>query len=330
MMERVISFAVLGYGHIGKRHVAWIHQHPAATLAAIVEPDVQLASEIRINLQVPCFTSLDNLFASEFSVDVICVCVPNYLHAPLTIFALQNRCHVLCEKPLALTAAEAQAMQQAAELRGKFIFCVVQNRYSKSARWMKDLISQNVLGQVYQVQVTCFWNRDARYYAGSSWRGKLITDGGPLFTQFSHFVDTLYWWLGELEPVQAQFFNFNHGPITEFEDTGEVWLKSVTGVRVSLHYSTAAYEHNLESSIIILAEKGSIKISGQYLEQVTACNPASLRLAFPEQSIANSPNNHQLVLDNVLQTLQGKSAPTATAADGVAVVRIIEKIYQLR
>jgi predicted dehydrogenase len=133
-----------------------------------------------------------------------------------------------------------------------------------------------------------------------------------------------------LEPVQAQFFNFNHTHTTEFEDTGEVWLKSINGVHCNLHYSTAAYGQNLESSIIILAEKGSIKISGQYLEQVAACNPETLRLSLPEPSESDSLNKHQLVLDNVIQTLRGNSEPTATVDDGLAVVDVIQKIYKLR
>ncbi|RDC62006.1 Gfo/Idh/MocA family protein [Adhaeribacter pallidiroseus] len=325
-----ISFAVLGYGHIGKQHVAWIQQHPAATLTAMVEPDTRLAAEIKNHLKVPCFNSQEELLATGLSVEVVCVCAPNYLHAPLTILALQNNCHVLCEKPLALTTQQAEAMQRTAAKMGKFIFCVVQNRYSRPARWIKDLVDQNLLGQMYKVQVTGYWNRDARYYQGSSWRGKIATDGGPLFTQFSHFVDTLYWWLGEMEPVQAQFFNFNHTYTTEFEDTGEVWLKSTNGVRCSLHYSTAAYGQNLDSSIIILAEKGSIKMSGQYLEQVTACNPINLQLFLPKPAECDSSNNHQLVLENVIQTLRGNSEPTATAEDGLAVVKIIENIYKLR
>lgn len=328
--KKKILFAVIGYGHIGKRHVACIQQHQEAALAAIVEPDASLTAEINTQQLVPCFKNIEELFAAGLSVDVVCICVPNFLHAPLTLLALQNNCHVICEKPMALTAKEAQAMKIMAGQMNKLIFCVVQNRYSLPASWVKDLIGQKLLGQIYKVQVTCFWNREARYYAGSSWRGKLATDGGPLFTQFSHFVDTLYWWLGEMQPVHAQFFNFKHTHLIEFEDSGEVWLTSRNNVRISLHYSTAAYEQNLESAITILAEKGSVKISGQYLEQIVACYPESLLPIMPEPPVFTFQNNHVLMLDNVIQTMRGKAEPTATAEAGLAVVDLIEKIYKLR
>ena len=122
------------------------------------------------------------------------------------------------------------------------------------------------------VQMNCYWNRDDRYYGKSNWKGKLELDGGVLFTQFSHFVDIMYWLCGDIKNVQARSTNFNHKESTEFDDSGIVNFDFVNGGMGSINYSTSIWGSNMESSIALIGEKGSVKVSGQYMEEVSYCN----------------------------------------------------------
>src|SRR5690606_28154696 len=133
------------------------------------------------------------------------------------------------------------------------------------------LIQENRLGEVYMVDINCYWNRDKRYYRGDTWHGKKDLDGGTLVTQFSHFVDIMYWLFGDVKNIQARFKDFNHTELTDFEDSGIISFEFVNGGMGSLTYSTSVFDRNLESSMTIIGEKGSVKIGGQYMNEIEYC-----------------------------------------------------------
>jgi predicted dehydrogenase len=187
------------------------------------------------------------------------------------------------------------------------------------------------------VQMNCFWNRDERYYTKDSWHGKLATDGGVLFTQFSHFIDTLYWLFGYLEVLNANLFNFNHQHTTEFDDSGSALLQSKDGAKININFSTSLYDQNMESSVSIIAEKGSVKVGGQYMNRVEYCHIKDYQLPHLEATqpsnnygaYQGSAQNHDFVIQNVNDVLlRGKEIMT-TGEDGLAVVKIIEDIYKI-
>ena len=143
----------------------------------------------------------------------------------------------------------------------------MQNRYSPPSVWIKDLIDRKVLGDIYMVQLNCYWNRDERYYKAGGWKGTKDLDGGTLFTQFSHFIDIMYWLFGDIQNIQGKFADFNHKDYTDFEDSGFVSFDFVNGGIGSLNYSTSVANQNLESSMTIIGEKG-IKLSGGQRQRV--------------------------------------------------------------
>jgi len=251
---------------------------------------------------------------------------------------LRHGLHVVVEKPLALCAADAELVLQTAHQVGKSVFGVMQNRYSPPAAWLKQLHEGGHLGQVFLVQLTCFWNRDARYYQPGGWRGTQALDGGTLFTQFSHFVDLLYWVFGDITNISARFQDFVHQGITSFEDSGLITFDLVRGGSGTLSYSTAVWDRNLESSLTVVAERGSLKIGGQYLDKVEYCHLQEYELpALPATNAANdygtyqgSAANHGHVIDDVVQAVQAGSHVATNAHDGLKVVEIIERIYTLR
>jgi predicted dehydrogenase len=239
---------------------------------------------------------------------------------------------------MGLTKAECEQVIFKALQVSKQVFCVMQNRYSPPSMWIKQIIEEKLLGDIFMVQVNCYWNRDERYYKKGSWKGVQHLDGGTLFTQFSHFIDIMYWLFGDIEDIQGKFADFNHKDLTDFEDSGLVTFRFVNGGMGCLNYSTAVWNQNLESSMTIVGENGSIKIGGQYMNEVEYCHVKDYTMPeLPPSSPANdygaykgSAANHHFVIQNVIDTLKGRTSATTNALEGLKVVEIIERIYSLR
>ncbi len=327
------NFGIIGFGHIGKRHAHFIQQNPNTQLSGIydISPSAREAASL---LDTRLHDSYTALLADE-DIDVVCVCTPNYLHAQHSIEASRSGKHVLCEKPMCMTRMEAAEMMEAADVADKKLFVVKQNRYNAPVAWLHDLIRNQKLGNILQVSVQCYWNRNRAYYEQSDWRGDLIKDGGCLYTQFSHFVDIMYYLLGDLQVITGSISNKMH-PYINTEDMGSFLLKSPQGADVYFQYSTCAYESNMEGSMTLLAEKGSIKIGGKYLNELSYAKVENIDAP---QIIDRGPNNHyslgyegsqshhDLVIQNVLDTLQNKAPIMTSPEQGSAVVHLIERMY---
>jgi len=337
-MSDQIRFAVVGSGHIGKRHAAMIQQNPESKLVAMADVNTALAGDIESTFGVPFFTSIEELLASGLEFDVVNICTPNNFHAPQAILALEAGKHVVVEKPMALSKADCEDVIYKSLQAGKLVFCVMQNRYSPPSVWLKEVLSQKKLGEIFHVQINCFWNRDSRYYKAGGWKGNKVNDGGTLFTQFSHFVDIMFWLFGDITNINARFYDFNHKELTEFEDSGMAQFDFTKGGTGSLNFSTSVFDSNLESSMTIIGEKGSIKVGGQYMNEVQYCHIQDYTM--PELPPSLPPNdyghykgsaaNHHFVIENVVSTLKGRTVATTNALEGLKVVEIIEKIYSLK
>ncbi|MEO8761396.1 MAG: Gfo/Idh/MocA family oxidoreductase [Bacteroidia bacterium] len=332
-----IKFAVIGQGHIGKRHAEMVRRNSGCELIAVCDtlPKEKLGLE---NLQEKFYTNIDDLLKSHPDLDVVNVCTPNGLHAEHALKALDAGKNVVVEKPMALSKSDCEKVIYAALHNHKTVFCVMQNRYSPPSAWLKDVIDTKTLGDIYMVQLNCYWNRDERYYKKGGWKGTQDLDGGTLFTQFSHWIDIMYWLFGDIKNIQAKFADFNHQASTAFEDSGFVSFDFVNGGMGSINYSTAVWDKNLESSLTIVGSKGSIKVGGQYMDVVETCNIKDYTMpVLGETNPANdygaykgSANNHHNVIENVVDTLTGKHKITTNALEGLKVVDIIERIYALR
>ena len=312
-------FALLGYGHIGQKHAQVLREHPDAELVAIADPDLPPA------YGCPVYAPPPELLRAHPSVEVVVVATPNGLHAQHALLALEHGKHVVIEKPMALTKADCEQILHTALQKNKQVFCVMQLRYSPVVQWLRETVRSGALGSVFLAQVNCFWNRDHRYYTPGSWRGSATLDGGPLFTQFSHFIDFLYLTLGHLHPLTVVRRNFTHPALPDLEDTGSFQFQfGEQGLGV-FTYSTAVWDKNFESSITLLGEKGSVKIGGQYLDQLLYAHiehPAG-----PVPPPASGPNAlHQALLQNVLDVLHEQGEMTTNALEGMKVVEIISEI----
>lgn len=318
-----IRFAIAGMGRIGQRHAQIINNNPDAELVAYCDPVACTQFEFT-GRNIAHFATLTDMYASGICPDVVNICTPNGYHAQHCIDALIHGSHAVCEKPMALTSADAREMIEASEQTGRRIFCVMQNRYSAPSVWLKELIGTKVFGEIFMVQVNCFWNRDDRYYRHGSWHGDAKLDGGTLFTQFSHFIDTLYWLFGDISDISARFADFTHGDLTDFEDSGMINFNFAQGGMGSISYTTSVWDANLESSMTVIGRYGSVKIAGQYMDRIETCTIKDVGM--PDLPDATNIN-HQFVIQNVIDTLRGTSVPDTTAREGLKVVEIIERIY---
>ena len=338
--NRKIRFAVVGCGHIGKRHAEMIKRDDNADLVAVC--DIRPIEELGIEAyDVPFFHSLEELLKSDLRIDVINICVPNGLHAELAIRAMETGHHVVIEKPMALTRQDAERVVYTSLHYQKQVFCVMQNRYSPPSVWIKEMVESGRLGKIYMVQINCYWNRDQRYYKPGGWHGDARLDGGTLFTQFSHFIDIMYWLFGDICDIKARFSDFNHEGLTDFEDSGFVSFNFVNGGMGCLNYSTSVWDKNMESSLLVVAENGSIKIGGQYMNEVEYCHVKGYEM--PQLAPTNPGNdygpykgsaqNHNFVIRNVVEVLSNTDSGkfiTTNVLEGMKVVDIIERIYDCK
>jgi UDP-N-acetyl-2-amino-2-deoxyglucuronate dehydrogenase len=336
-VDKKIKFAVIGCGHIGKRHAEMISRNEECELVALV--DVKDKSLLGIDkYNVPFFSSVEDLLAADLEIDVVNIASPNGFHAEQAMACLDARKHVVIEKPIALSKQDAERVIFKALHVHRHVFAVMQNRYSPPSQWIKGLVESGQLGKIFMVQLNCYWNRDDRYYKPDSWHGNKQLDGGTLYTQFSHFIDILYWLFGDIENIQSRLRDFNHAALTDFEDSGFVSFDFVNGGMGCINYSTSVWNQNMESSMTIVAENGSVKIGGQYMNEVEYCHIKDYTM--PELAPTNPGNdygaykgsaqNHNYVIANVVDVLKGRDSITTNALEGLKVVDIIERIYNVQ
>ena len=328
-----INIAIIGAGRIGIRHAE--HASKYGNLVAICDNIEAKSKELSIKYNCKSFDSIKKLIQSGIKVDVAAICTPNGLHAEHSIFFLENKINVLCEKPMALSTSDCYNMILSAEQNNKRLFIIKQNRFNPPVSKLKQLIDNNSLGKIFSFQLSCFWNRNNEYY-NDSWKGSLDLDGGTLFTQFSHFLDLLVWMLGDVVDVEAFAENFNHKNIIEFEDTGVIILKFRNGTIGTVNYTVNSYDKNMEGSLTMFGEKGTIKIGGQYLNEIEYFSIEGL----DEIKInkGNKPNNygkyfgsmsnHGMIYENLISTLSNQTQINTSSIEGLKTVDIIEKIYE--
>ena len=327
-----VKFGIIGCGRIAQRHAE--HIHNKGLLTAVCDNVKDKADQMAKQYGVKAYYAVDELLANEKDIDVIAICSPNGLHAEHSIKALNAGFHVLCEKPMAITVYDCGRMIQAAEKANKRLFAIKQNRYNPPVAEVKKIIDEGRLGKITSIQLSCFWNRNPDYY--KDWKGTLALDGGTLFTQFSHFVDLLYWMIGDVKNVQAYTANFDHQGIIEFEDTGVVILEFHNGAIGTINYTVNSFQKNMEGSLTIFGEKGTVKIGGQYLNELEYQSIDGYKIENLPQG--NKPNNygnyvgsmsnHDKVYDNLIEVLRNNASITTNSFEGLKTVEIIEKIYK--
>ena len=329
-MEK-IRFALIGCGRIAQRHAEHINNF--GKLIAVCDNIKSKADELASKYDSAAYYDIDELLENE-KVDVVSICTPNGLHSIHTIKSLKAGFHVLCEKPLAINVSDCGEMIKTAESCNRRLFAIKQNRFNPPIVEVKNLIDSGALGKIYSIQLSCFWNRSFDYYE-NSWKGTKHLDGGTLFTQFSHFIDLLYWMVGDVKFAKGIGKNYAHDGIIEFEDTGVVILEFYNGAIGTINYTVNSYKSNMEGSLTVFAEKGTVKIGGQYLNELEYQSIENYVIKnLPQGNKANSygtyqgsMSNHDKVYENLVDVLQKGSSINTSSFEGLKTVEIIDKIY---
>jgi UDP-N-acetyl-2-amino-2-deoxyglucuronate dehydrogenase len=329
-----LRIGIIGVGMIGKRHVE--HVHDLAVLEAVCDVKREVAGETAEKYHCRAYTSIDDFLREEKAIELVSICTPNGLHKEHTVKALHAGKHVLCEKPMALSVRDCEQMILEAERMNRRLFIVKQNRFNPPVQALKRLLEEGRLGRILSVQLNCYWNRDERYYRQSDWKGSKSMDGGILFTQFSHFIDLIYWLVGDVDKVFALRGNLNHAGLIEFEDTGVVALSFESGALGCIHFTINSYKKNMEGSITLFGEKGTVKIGGQYLNELEYQCIDSYDIGEMERSrppneyghYVGSMSNHDKVYRNVIDVLRGEGSISTNALEGLKTVQIVEEIYR--
>lgn len=326
-----IKFAIVGCGRIAGRHAEHISKYgQLVAVCDIVSDKMKPFSE---KYGCKTYDSIEELLVNS-DAEVVSVCSPNGLHFEHTIKALKAEKHVLCEKPMALSVDDCGKMISESLNVNKRLFIVKQNRFNPPVDAVKKAIDAGKFGRIFSVQLNCFWNRNEQYYE-NSWKGSKKLDGGSLYTQFSHFVDLLYWLIGDVKNAKGFNGNFNHEGIVEFEDNGVAVIEFHNGAIGTINYTTNAHGGNMEGSLTIFGEKGTVKIGGQYLNELEYQNIEDFKIeGLPEGNPPNnygqyqgSMSNHGEVYQNVVNTLGGEDIIATNGFEGLKTVEIIDKIY---
>ena len=329
----MIKFAIIGCGRIAQRHAE--HIANVGKLVAICDIVPEKANALAQQYGAIAYYDIAELLSKEKSIDIISICSPNGLHATHSIMALKAGFHALCEKPMSISSEDCGRMIQAAEKANRRLFAIKQNRFNPPVAAVKQIIDEGRLGNIMSIQLSCFWNRNNEYYE-NSWKGTADMDGGTLYTQFSHFVDLLYWMIGDVHDVVSYTSNYLHKGVIDFEDTGVVILRFKNGALGTINYTVNSFEKNMEGSLTIFGEKGTVKIGGQYLNELEYQNIENYIISnLPEGNKPNhygnyvgSMSNHDKVYQNVVDVLCNKAAINTSAFEAMKTVEIIEKIYE--
>lgn len=334
-MSKKIRFGIIGYGRIGTRHATKIEENQNAELIAVCDNKKARRDEIANVHTADVYDDYKELLARE-DIDVVCICTPNAYHSEMTCAAAHAGKHIVCEKPMCLTVEEGKKMCASAEENNVHLFIVKQNRYNPPVAKIKEVLDEGRLGKVLMVVVNVYWNRNVEYYSESDWKGTRALDGGTLYTQVSHFIDLMLWFTGQWETCSFNGRCYTHD--IEFEDSGVVSLTFENGAIGTLNYTVCSEDHNMEGSITVFGEKGTVKIGGQYLnvleyEQIRDYTIPELEPSRPANDYGKyqgSMSNHDKVIANVIDVLCNQAEPHVTAHEALKTVALIEECYRQR
>ncbi len=331
ILDRKIKMALAGCGRISANHINAIKAHPGdLELVAICDADPNRLDTLKKELNVKPFTSYEQML-KESDADVIVLCTPSGLHAEQACLAAEYGKHVITEKPMATRWQDGIRMVKACDRAGVYLFVVKQNRHNATIKALKQAIDTDRFKRIYLVTSNVFWTRPQSYYSQDRWRGTWEFDGGAFMNQASHYVDLLDWLIGPVESVQSMMGTLARN--IEVEDTGVLNIKWRSGALGSMSVTMLTYRKNLEGSITILGEAGTVKLGGPALNEIQHWefedNKDSAdeikKLNYEISSVYGS--GHQLYYENVIKVFRGEANPQTDGREGLRSLELLVSAY---
>lgn len=328
---RPIRMAMIGCGRISKNHFLAMQRHgQELELAAVCDAEPARLETLTREFDVPGWSSLTQLLA-ESDADVVVLATPSGLHARQAIEAAEAGRHVMTEKPMATHWEDGRRMVQAFDRTGQRLFVVKQNRLNATLQALKRAVVEKRFGRVYMIAVNVFWTRPQAYYDSEGWRGRWEFDGGAFMNQASHYVDLLDWIGGPVESVQAYTSTLARN--IEVEDTGVAGIKWRNGALGTLAVTMLTYPKNLEGSITVLGERGTVKVGGVALNQIehwefdSQCpeDDEAKQSSYATDSVYGG--GHTRYYGNVIEVLRGRSEPDTDGREGLRSLELLTAMY---
>jgi UDP-N-acetyl-2-amino-2-deoxyglucuronate dehydrogenase len=328
---RRIRFALVGCGRISANHFEALEAHAESTeLVGVADINPAALQRAIARTGAPGFSSLEALLEG-CDPDIVVLATPSGLHAAQAIQVAKTGRHVMSEKPMATRLEDGRAMVQACDAAGVHLFVVKQNRKNPTLQLLRRAIEAKRFGKLFLVTVNVFWSRPQSYYDSSAWRGTWEFDGGAFMNQASHYVDMLDWLIGPVESVQAYTATLARN--IEVEDTGVLALRWRAGTLGTLNVTMLSYPKNLEGSITVLGERGSVRVGGQAVNRIEAwqfAEPDPMdaeveRASYETTSVYG--HGHLRYYDNVVEALRGKAPPDTDGREGLHSLEILIATY---
>jgi UDP-N-acetyl-2-amino-2-deoxyglucuronate dehydrogenase len=331
VIDRDVRVALVGCGRISANHFESFQKIDGLSLVAVSDNDAGRARAAGEAQGVPWFDSYEKMLAAT-DADVVAICTPSGLHPQHGVLAARSGRHVITEKPMAISLASADELVHACDAAGVQLFVVKQNRLNPPVQLLKRAIDKGRFGRIYLANTTVRWTRPQEYYEQAPWRGTWEFDGGAFMNQASHYVDLIQWLVGPVESVMAKTATLARR--IEAEDTGIAVMRFRNGALGTIEVTMLTYPRNLEGSITILGEKGSVKIGGTAVNKVETWQFADYddddKLV--EAAATNPPNvygfGHETYYRNVLKVLRGEAVPDTDGRAGRKSLELILGIYE--
>lgn len=328
---RKINIAVVGCGRVSQKHFEAIQAHSAdLNLAAVCDDNPDVLEKTVSTYNVPGFQDLETMLTNA-DIDLVSLCTPSGLHSSMTIMCAQTGKHVMTEKPMATRWADALNMVAACDAANRRLFVVKQNRRNKTLQMLKRALMEKRFGRIFMVHINVFWHRPQQYYDSAHWRGTWEMDGGAFMNQASHYVDLLEWLFGPIADVQAMTATLARE--IEVEDSGVLNVRWRNGALGSMAVTMLTYPQNLEGSITVLGEKGTVRIGGIAVNEIRHWQFADQRDydADLEQTSYETTSvygfGHPLYYQNVIETLRGKARPETDGREGLKSMEVLIAAY---
>ena len=331
IIDRKIRIGIVGCGRISKNHFVSINKHSQSMeLVAICDIDAAVLAEHAKQYAVPAYRQIEAMLQKE-QLDLVALCTPSGIHPEQTILAAKYKVHVMTEKPMATRWQDGVRMVKACDEAGLHLFVVKQNRRNTTLQLLKRAVSEKRFGKIHMVHTNVFWTRPQTYYdQGNGWRGTWEFDGGAFMNQASHYVDLLDWLIGPVDKVQAMMSTTRD---IEVEDTGVLNVKWRNGALGSMSVTMLTYPKNLEGSIIILGEKGTVRIGGMAVNEIQHWEFEEPKDYDQQIQTANYETTsvygfgHPLYYQNVIDTLRGTAEPETDGREGLKSLEILIAAY---
>jgi len=329
--NRKIKLGIVGCGRISKNHFSSLEKHADdLELVAVCDNNAETLKTHQDQYQVKGYLRMEKMLEEE-ELDIVALCTPSGVHPDQAVLAAKHGVHVMTEKPMATRWQDGVRMVRACDEAGVRLFVIKQNRRNTTLQLLKRAVEEKRFGKINLVHLNVFWTRPQAYYDQAKWRGTWEFDGGAFMNQASHYVDLLDWLIGPIDKIQSMVSTTRD---IEVEDTGVLNVKWRNGALGSMSVTMLTYPKNLEGSITILGEQGTVRIGGVAVNDIQVWDFEEPKDYDEQIQQANYETTsvygfgHSLYYKNVVDVMRGNAEPETDGREGLKSLEVLIAAYQ--